>query len=144
MKIRKSTKRDLKSIAKIFRIESAKPPYNKQRTPKKALERIKDYFKRQDIYVAIVNNKIVGFVNSDMDPDTKNQAWINEFWILKDYQGKGIGKRFMTEIEDIYKKKGAKIFKLVANTRKGGARGFYKKLNYKLDNNMIFMEKRLK
>lgn len=144
MIIRKATKKDLKACAEIFRTETAKPPYNKKRTPKGALARIKDYFKRQDIYVAITNNKIIGFINSDIDPDTKNQAWINELWILKEYQRQGIGKKIMDEVEKIYRKKGVNIFQLVAHTGKGGAREFYKKINYKIDNSMVFMKKRVK
>ena len=50
----------------------------------------------------------------------------------------------MDEIEDIYKKKGIKIFELVAHTGKGGAYDFYKKLKYKADKSMVFMKKRKK
>jgi len=143
MLIRQSTLKDLKSIAEIFRIESSKPPYNKKKTPKKTLEGIKEDFKGNDIYVAVVNNEIVGFVMVKIDPGIKNQLWINELWILKEYQGQGIGKKLMNKIETIYKKKGIKIFKLVAHTEKGGAIVFYKKLNYKEDKSMVYMEKRL-
>jgi len=142
MKIRQATPKDMKIIAEIFRIESANPPYNKKKTPKKALEGIKEDFKREDIYIAIVDNKIVGFIMVWRDTGIKHQLWINELWILKEYQGQSIGKKIMAEIENIYKKKGIKIFKLVAHTEKGGASGFYKKLKYKVDKSMIYMEKR--
>jgi ribosomal protein S18 acetylase RimI-like enzyme len=144
MKLRKATPKDLKTIAEIFRIESAKPPYNKERTPKKALEIIKEDFKGNDMYVAIVDNKIVGFVMVKIDSGIKNQLWINELWILKEHQGQGIGKKIVSEIENIYKKKGIKIFKLVADTRKGGAYSFYNKLKYKVDKTMVFMKKRMR
>jgi len=144
MIIRPATQKDLKNIAEIFRIESAKPPYNKKKTSKKAFEGIKTDFKTNKIYVAVINNKIVGFAMVWTDTGIKHQLWINEIWILKEYQGQGIGKKLMDEIEKIYKKKGIKIFKLVAHTGKGGARDFYKKLKYNEDNSMVFMEKRMR
>ena len=144
MIIRKATIRDLKNIAEIFRIESAKPPYNKKRTSEKALNRIREDFRGNDIYVSTIDNQIAGFVMVSVDSGIKTQLWINELWILKKYQGQGIGKSLMDEIEKIYKKKGIKIFELVAHTAKGGALDFYKKIDYKVDNSMVFLQKRMK
>jgi ribosomal protein S18 acetylase RimI-like enzyme len=142
--IKKATRKDLREIAEIYRVESAKPPYNKETTCKKALEGIKEDFKVNDIYVVIINKLIVGFIMVKIDPGIKNQLWINELWILKEYQGQGIGKKLMVEIEEIYKKKSIKIFELVAHTKNGGALDFYKKLGYHIDNSMIYMRKRLR
>jgi len=140
MIIRKATKKDLKEIAEIFRIESTKPPYNKKRTLQGTLRQIKEDFENSSIYVAIEDNKIIGFIIVRRDSD-KNKIWINELWILKEYQGRGLGKMFMNKIEFKYSKKGIRIFELVANTQKGGAEGFYKKLGYKIDKSMVFMKK---
>jgi len=144
MKIRKATLKDLKSIAEIFRIGSSKPPYNKKRTPGEALKRIKEDFRGNDLYVATIDNKIIGFVMVQRDSGIKNQLWINEIWVLKEYKGQGIGRKLMAEIEKIYKKKGIKIFELVADTRRGGAFGFYRRLKYEGDKSMVFMQKRLR
>jgi ribosomal protein S18 acetylase RimI-like enzyme len=143
MTIRRATLKDLKEIAEIFAIESSKPPYNKKRTPEKALSRIKEDFRGNDLYVAILDKKIIGFVMVQRDSGIKNQLWINEIWILKDYQKKGIGRKLMAEIESIYKKKGINIFELVAHKGKGGAIGFYKRLSYKEDKSMVFMKKEI-
>ena len=143
VKIRKATEKDIKTCAEIFRTESAKPPYNKKRTAKKALDGIKDDFKSNDFYVAIVENKIIGFTMVKIDSGIKEQLWINELWILKEYQGQGIGKKIMEGVENLYKKKGIKILKLVADTRKNGAYGFYDRLKYKVDTSMVFMEKKI-
>ena len=64
------------------------------------------------------------------------------FSVFKEYQGQGIGRKLMAEIESIFKKKGIKVFELVAHTEKGGAREFYKRLNYKEDKSMVFMQKK--
>jgi len=141
MIIRKAKPSDLKQIAEIFWIESSKPPYNKKRTHEKALNRIKEDFRSNDLYIVIINNSIIGFVMVQRDSGIKNQLWINEIWILKEYQGQGIGKKLMEEIENIYKKKGIKIFELVAHTGKGGALNFYKKIGYAIDDSMVFMKK---
>ena len=143
MIIRKAKIKDLKDIAEIFRIESSKPPYNKRRTSKKALKEMLWDFKNKDIYVSILDEEIVGFVMVQRDSGIKNQLWINELWISKEYQSKGIGRKIMNEIERIYRKKGVKIFELVAHTQKGGALNFYKKINYKIDSSMVFMKKKI-
>ena len=141
MEIRKATEKDLPEIAKIFRIESSKAPYNKKRKSKKALEGIKKDFKTNKIYIAIIDNKVVGFVMAVIDSGIKNQLWINEIWVVEKYQGRGVGKKLMAEVERIYKRKGVTVFELVADTRKGGAVDFYKKINYKIDSSMVFMKK---
>jgi len=143
MKTRQATIKDLKACAEIFKEEANRPPYSKNRTLKKAEERIKSYFKRFKPFVAIIDKKIIGFIIVDKDPDEK-KLYINELWISKEYQRQGLGKKILKNIEDIYKKKGIKKFYLVADTRKGGALGFYKKQKYKVDKNMVFMEKKLK
>ena len=144
MEIRKAKKSEIRTIAEIFRLESSKPPYNKKRTLNKALNRIKEDFRSNDLYVAIINNKIIGFVMVQRDSGKKEQLWINELWILKEYQRNGIGKKVMNEIEKIYRNRGIKVFKLVADTNIGGALKFYKKVGYKVDNNSVFMEKKIK
>ena len=144
MIIRKAIERDLKACAEIFWIESSKPPYNKKRTFERALKIIKEDFRGNDIYVSIADSKVIGFVMVQKDTGIKNQLWIYEIWISKEYQGRGVGGKLMEEIENIYKQKGIKIFELVANTRNGGAAGFYRKLGYNKDGSMIFMEKRVR
>jgi|SRR3989344_6020347 len=144
MKIRKATKKDLKKIAEIFRIESAKKPYLQKRNRKKALDKIKEYFKNEDIYISILNNKIAGFIIVNIDTTEKKKLFIIELWIKKEYQRKGIGKTLVRFIEKMYKKKGIKLFKLVANKKKGGAFNFYRKLKYNENKDLVFMDKKLK
>jgi ribosomal protein S18 acetylase RimI-like enzyme len=141
--IRKAKLKDMKLCAEIFRIESAKSPYNKVMTSKKALKSMEKDFKETEIYVAITEDKIIGFIMVRKDSGIKSQLWILELWLLKKYQNHGIGKKLMDEIEKIYKKKGIRCFRLVADTREGGAENFYKKLNYNQDMSTVFMEKKV-
>jgi GNAT superfamily N-acetyltransferase len=141
MKIRKATKRDIQEIARIFWIESSKPPYNKKRTLAKVIKIIENDFQTSDLYLAIDSNKVIGFIILQKDSGIKYKLWINELWILKEYQKKGIGGQIMNYIEEIYSKKGIKIFELVADTKMGGALEFYEKIGYVIDDGMVFMKK---
>ncbi|MBU1144596.1 MAG: GNAT family N-acetyltransferase [Firmicutes bacterium] len=51
----------------------------------------------ENTYIAIVDGKIVGFSSylEARDDDSENSGEIVAVYVLKDYQGKGIGKRLM-------------------------------------------------
>lgn len=141
--IRKANKKDLIEMAEIFRIESSKKPYDQKWTKKTALEKVKKCLKEQDVFVTIVEDKIVGFITSYREPDNKNKAYVDEFWISKEFQGRGIGRKVMQFVEKFYKAKGVEMIHLVAG-RKAGAYRFYRKLNYKESEESVFLEKVLK
>ena len=141
--IKKAKKGELNEIAEIFRIESAKKPYFQKRTPKKTLEKIKDAFGTQDLFAIELNKKIVGFITANIEEDHKDQVYVDELWITKEEQGKGIGKEVMKFIEEFYKKKGIRKIHLVSK-KSSGAFVFYKKLNYKESEELIFLEKSLR
>lgn len=142
MKIRKATKRDFKEIAEILIKESSKKPYNEKYTVKIALKEITNLSKNE-LYVAVNEKEIIGFIASNITSDDKKKAYVGELWIKPNYQKEGIGKAFVKFIEDKYKKKGVKIIRLVAK-RNAGAFKFYKKLKYKEHKELVFMEKMLK
>ena len=143
MKIRKATKKDLKEISNLFRIESAKRPYFQKWTQKTALEKITNSFKKDDIHIVMVEKKIVGFIISRIRMKKGKEVYVDEFWLKPDYQRKGVGKILLKFIEDKYKKRGISRIGLVAN-RKAGAVHFYKKLKYKVEQEFFYMAKKLK
>ncbi|NPE26821.1 GNAT family N-acetyltransferase [Methanococcoides sp. SA1] len=142
MKIRKAKKEDLKEIADIFRIESAKKPYNTKFTRASALKDIQECFK-YDLYVATEEKKIIGFISSHIISSDKNKAYVDELWIRHDYQKNGTGKMLMKFIENKYKKKGLSGMRLVVR-KKAKAFMFYKKLKYGESKELFFMDKKLK
>ena len=142
MKIRKAKKKDFKEIAKILKEESSKKPYNEKYTLKKSLEEIKKLAK-EELYVSVIDNKIIGFIASNIQKDDKEKAYIRELWLMHNYQKKGIGKKMVKFIEEKYKKKKVKKLRLVSKTT-AGAFKFYKKLEYQKLDELVFMEKRLK
>jgi len=141
MKIRKAKKEDLEDISKIFKIESAKKPYAQEWTKKTSLEKITKSFREDIVHIAVVNEEIVGFIISRVSKD--KQVYIDEFWIKKHYQKKGVGKALIKLIEKECKKKGAKSIRLIAN-QKSGAIQFYKKLKYKINPTFVCMSKKIK
>ena len=142
MKIKKASLKDIKEIAQILMKESSKKPYNEKYTLKIALKEVAKFFK-DELYVAMDEKEIGGFIASNITSDDKQKAYINELWLKSIYQKKGIGKALVEFIEKIYKKKGIKIIRLVAK-KNAGAFHFYKKLNYKEYKELVFMEKQLK
>ncbi len=142
MKIRKATKKDLKEIAEIFRIETAKKPYFQDWTKKTAFDKISNSLKEEEMYVIMVDNKLVGFVT--LKPDNKNkEVYVDELWLKLDYQGKGLGKALINFIEKEARKEGMKKIILMAN-QKAGAVKFYEKLNYKEKHRFVYFVKELK
>ena len=143
MKIRLGKKDDLKEIANILKTESSKKPYNDKWTKKRALKEVTGFFKKKDIYIAVINKKIAGFIVSSIASDNKKKAYIDELWLKKEFQRKGIGKSLVKFIEDKYKQKGIKILRLVSS-KKSKSFEFYKKIGFKELKHLIFMEKQLK
>jgi len=142
MKIRKATKKDFKEMAKILKEESSKKPYNQKWDSLKSIKAIKDLAK-DELFIAEVEGKIVGFIASQITVDDKKKVYLGELWLIPEYQRQGIGNALTTHVEKLYKKKGVKIIRLVTN-KKSDSFKFYKKLNYKPHNELIFMEKKLK
>lgn len=142
MKIRKATEKDLKEIAEILMKESSKKPYNEKYTMKIVLKGVVK-FSKDDLYIAINEKEIIGFIASNITPDNKKKAYIQELWLRPAYQRKGIGKAFVRFIEKTYKKKGVNIIRVVVK-RNAGAFNFYKKIKYNDVKDIVFIEKKLK
>ena len=140
----KTKRRELKGIAEIYGEEFSKPPYSENWTLKKAMPKMKFFYRFYDLYTVRVNKKIVGFVvinPSFMCPG--EIAFGEEIAIKKDFQGKGIGTLVIKNIMEIYKKRGYKSFMLIAS-KKSRAIKIYKKLGIKKSKGEILMEKILK
>lgn len=140
MEIRKALKKDIKEIAKIFYIEAAKRPYLQKRTYKESIKAINLHFKKANIYVVIIGNKIVGFIIVRLRYNGRD-LYLDELWLKSNYQRRGIGRSFMNFIENRYKKDGIKSITLIAGKKPGAAFGFYKKLKFKVVDNLVLMKK---
>ena len=93
-------------------------------------ENIKSLSKEREIFVAELDGKAVGTASLDKDnrPDQSGYVCLTVF-VLPDFHGKGIGKKLVSEIEDIVKNKGKNSLQIPSSH---SAFEFYQKLGYEL------------
>jgi len=143
MKIRNAKKEDLKEIVDIFVAESKKRPFLQKWTRKSATEDFKPFLKKKELWVAVLNEKIVGFILVGITSSNKKIAYISEFWVRRNCQRKGVGKSLLEFIEKYHKKKGIEKIRLTSYN-KSKALDFYKKFNYKVSKEVSPLEKKLR
>ena len=134
---------EIQDIAKIFKDEFNKKPYEEGWTNKTADVKIKYYFQKSTAKVALINNQIVGFLIYSVEP-WFNGEWlrIQELIVSSEFQGMGVGARLMNDIEREAGKR--KIKRIILDSYKlSPAYSFYKKFNYQ-DSGWIGMFKELK
>lgn len=144
MRIRKATKKDLKKIANIMRIEYGKPPYNEKWSKESSLIIIKKYFKRHVIFVLEIEKIVEGFIIGRITlEDYGNQGYVSELIVSNKSQGKGYGKSLIKKFEQYSEKNKARKIGLMAN-QKAKAFKIYKKLGFKKLGDFAYMSKKIK
>lgn len=141
MEIKKAKQKDLDNISKIFLEESNKEPYNQNYTFETIKLRVKDMFNFGSIYVAYFEKEIVGFIT--IAGEGKEDIYIDEFWIKREFQRKGFGKTMLEFVENLYKKEGAKTISVMTSKKIGGAYNFYTKFNFKENKDEVILSKKL-
>ena len=139
MQIKNTKENDLKEISTIFIAEKAKKPYLQKLTQKESLDKLKNFFSKNDMYTLEIDKVIIGFCVCEK---RKNELYLSELWIGEKYQGKGYGKKIMKFAEDKYKSE-FKTITLVAD-RNANASKFYESLGYKIKNEWLKMTKKIK
>ncbi len=130
MKIRLARDEDYASIARLHR-QTIRNVNSKDYTQeqikmwsaKTKTKRFRDSADKCKRWVAIEDNKVVGFCDHSLNGD---------FWGLyvhKDYIGKGVGSKLLKRAEDSLKKLGFKKVRIEATIT---AKEFYKKHGYKV------------
>jgi len=142
MKIRKAQKKDLDQVIKIWITEFRKIPWNEKWTKEKVKKTINSY--RGKIYVAVVDNDIVGFALVTEGYYLKGRiVTLEELIVSNDHQRQGIGSALLKYIEKIYKKKQfARIW--FTTIKSSEAYKFYKKRGYKNSKYDVNLDKKLK
>ena len=103
IKIRKASKKDLKEIAEILRIELSKKPYYEKWNENSSLEKVKSYFK-DFLYVAEFEDNIVGFTAFRFYSwDAGFWGWIDELLISNNFRNKGVGDFLLKKAEEVLK-----------------------------------------
>lgn len=144
MKISKAKSRELKEIAKLMLIEFSKPPFNEKVSIDSALKSLKFYYKIAEVYVALINRKIVGVIVFKLEQYWEGKVLIIEDLAVKEeFKKRGIGKSLLNFIESYAKNKNIKRILFTTN-KKSKAINFYKKLGYKEEKTRINFSKRVK
>lgn len=104
-------------------------------------EKIKKHIVDQpNYYILEINNRIAGWIYFELDSDKyKDAAEIHSLYILKEYQGKGYGKKLYNFAVDMIKKN--KIEKLVIGCLDGNkSNDFYKHIGGKYIKSGLFRD----
>ena len=144
MRIRTTTKKDIREIAKLMLEEFSKPPFNEKTTINSVIKSLNFYFKIGKAFVAIEHKDIIGIAIFKVE-----QWWegpvilIEDLAVKEDFQKQGIGKKLTDAVENYGKKMRVKAVSFATN-KKSSAVKFYAKQGYKIEKNRIFMRKKLK
>ncbi len=98
-----------------------------EQVPEKQIERSKT----RDIFVALINNKIVGMIEG------KENSKVTRLFVDKKYHEKGIARNLMNRIEKLYKKRGATKIIIWSSLY---AQKFYEKMGYRKSTRLIKKE----
>ncbi|MEM9774658.1 MAG: GNAT family acetyltransferase [Chloroflexota bacterium] len=100
---------------------------------KQKLERDSDLF----FVLEDESSRLIGAVMGSYDG---RRGWINHLAIDPTYQGKGLGKIMMTELEKRFKAIGCEKINLLIEPTNAAVQSFYEGIGYTADE-LIFMEK---
>lgn len=144
MKIRKFTGRDFDEVYEIIKKEYGKKPYNEKWPRENAKKTLNYYSKWGEIYVAEINNEVVGFLVVHQEFYNDGPALhVKELAVNCKFQGRGIGKALMKKAEELCRKRKIKSLYLTTS-RKAPAYHFYKKIGYVPSKTTVFFSKELK
>lgn len=113
----------------------------------KTAEKLKQLLKsnRDKIFVAVVDNIVVGYVHADdydviYAPHMKNIMGIA---VSSSFKKKGIGRALLSAVEDWAKNDGADGVRLVSGAARTGAHEFYRRCGYGGEKQQINFKKML-
>ena len=157
MNIRKATKEDIDQIANVW---EELHDYNVEVLGQAAVYRgksgweeryknlLQDIFNNAESLVVVAEDegKIVGFVNStvsNMFGDGPQHAYIDNTIIIKEYRGKGIGKKLYEYLENIFREQGVEGVTTDIFDNNDDSVKFHERLGYKKISKAIEMYKKL-
>ena len=143
MRIRKTTKEDIRKIARLLMDEFSKPPFNEETTISSVIKSLNFYFKIGKSFVAVEDKEIAGVVIFKIE-----QWWeapviiIEDLAVKEEFKKQKVGKNLINEVEEY-----ATIIKAKAvcftTHRKSSSLRFYTKQGYKVEKNKLFMRKEI-
>jgi ribosomal protein S18 acetylase RimI-like enzyme len=140
IKIRKARKKDFNELYELQK-EFSKVYRNLSRYKIKALSKEefkKEFYKRfgrnKYFFVAQINDKIVGYVFGFIEKDAYgSRGYIEDIFVTKDAQGKGIASMLKDKFLEILKKKKVKYCRIDVNPENKKAIKVYQRWGFKID-----------
>ena len=77
MKILEAEGKDLKEIVNIFIIGSKKRPYLQKWTKKKATDMFKLSLKKKELWIAVLDKKVIGFIFAGVSSANKKIVYVD-------------------------------------------------------------------
>ncbi len=110
-------------------------------------EKLKKILKQNTdkIFVAVIENKVVGYVHAN-DYDVMyidHMKNIMGIAVSSSYKHLGIGRKLLTKIEEWARNDGASKVRLVSGETRVGAHEFYKRCGYVNDKKQLYFIKKL-
>lgn len=144
LRIRKAKQREFKEIAKIYKNGFNEKPFNENWSFNESFRKIKVFSKYCDIWIAVLDKKIVGFlIINPYQWKIGEIAFGEEMVVKKEFRRKDIGTMLFRFIFDYYSRRGYKKFMGIIN-KDANSFGFIKKLNLNVNKNDLLIEKKLK
>ncbi len=134
--IRIATVEDVKEISDIWKVICAERVYsavNRPFTPEQMQEYIKSLTERENIFLAIINDLIVGFQSLDMFEkftDSFDHVGVVGTFILPEWRHRGIGYKLAKHTFKFANKNGFEKILIYVRSRNTVAQIFYKNLGF--------------
>ncbi len=124
---------DLEQLTKLL-VESLDQEFEPKRFDWGIRRRLYDPLQRHGILIAVdeVKEEVIGMIIAELrvDPFGKSEGYIKQFFLKKEYRGKGIGQHLLKDALEHLKK--IKVEKVKVNIRKEAknAEKLYKKMEF--------------
>ena len=143
IKIKNAEKKDFNAIANLIKVEYLKH-YNEKWDDENALKTLEYYNKIGKIFVADLEDKVIGVViiREEYYNDGKS-LMVEELVVNGELQKKGIGKQLMQFVED-YCKENKIGFIWLITSKTAPAFEFYKKIGYIHKEKTVYFSKEIK
>lgn len=144
MKISKIVEKDIKKCAKVFIEAFNDKPWNDKWTLESAYKRLYDIYRCPNFIGIkyVENNEIYGALFGNCEEWFEGKQFnIKEIFVSKRIQGKSIGSKLIDNLQYEVEKVGVNY--LFLSTQNNDLKNFYLKINFKEDNSLCIMSKKI-
>lgn len=143
IQIRLLEARDLKACVRLYQDAYAAPPYASGWSDDMATRILHDLRRHfpEECFVAESGGEILGFILCSSLADLR--ATIEEFAVAPEHQRRGVGRKLLDHVIDLYRVRKVPFLELIANTEAPAYR-FYRRMGFAAPDDYRLMSKELK